>query len=247
MFNENNEEIKVVLLCSGGLDSIVAGYDQIAQNRIVYPLFISYGQTHIIEVDNARAFSISKAKHKLKEAEFNLGALVGGSTTLAGDRGAKTITEDIPNPDKDRMRNVVPFRNFLFLLAASAYAYDVGAQLICIAANRDDRIRYQDCRPRTLERSMTVINDFLKDQFDARPLTLLMPFTNFTKGQIVQIGMRLEVPFEKTHTCYRGERPFCGRCDSCIDRLKAFREAGIEDPVPYAYIPPEFKHVAEDN
>jgi len=49
----------------------------------------------------------------------------------------------------------------------------------------------------------------------------------------VKIGTRLGVDYSLTWTCYRGEALACGRCGSCTERLEAFREAGVEDPVEY--------------
>jgi 7-cyano-7-deazaguanine synthase len=66
-------------------------------------------------------------------------------------------------------------------------------------------------------------------------LTIHTPLIQLTKAQIIQKGLELNVDFRLTHSCYdpseRGDA--CGECDSCLLRLKGFREAGISDPVKY--------------
>ncbi|HDD44186.1 MAG TPA: 7-cyano-7-deazaguanine synthase, partial [Candidatus Desulfofervidus auxilii] len=37
--------------------------------------------------------------------------------------------------------------------------------------------------------------------------------------------------------CYQNETVACGKCPSCLLRLRAFALAGIEDPLPYALKP----------
>jgi len=54
-----------------------------------------------------------------------------------------------------------------------------------------------------------------------------------TKGEIVTLAMKLKAPLHLTWSCYQGGERACGRCDSCLLRLKGFREAGVKDPVPY--------------
>ncbi|HIJ74955.1 MAG TPA: 7-cyano-7-deazaguanine synthase, partial [Candidatus Hydrogenedentes bacterium] len=50
---------------------------------------------------------------------------------------------------------------------------------------------------------------------------------------IVRLGMALGVDFADTWTCYRGGDLACGACPTCVERRKAFRAAGFEDPLAY--------------
>ena len=57
------------------------------------------------------------------------------------------------------------------------------------------------------------------------------------KSEIVRRGRELGAPFELTWSCYQGQEAACGVCDSCALRLRAFEEAGVEDPLPYVQRP----------
>ena len=60
--------------------------------------------------------------------------------------------------------------------------------------------------------------------------SLEAPFINRNKADIVREGLRLGVPYQLTWSCYEGGDHPCGHCGTCIDRLKAFRANGVEDP-----------------
>lgn len=62
---------------------------------------------------------------------------------------------------------------------------------------------------------------------------LEIPFQQHPKSKIVEVGSRLGVPFNLTYSCYRGGRLHCGRCPTCLERAKAFKEANIADPTEY--------------
>jgi 7-cyano-7-deazaguanine synthase len=55
------------------------------------------------------------------------------------------------------------------------------------------------------------------------------------KAQIIQKGVELGVDYSLTHSCYdpTSQGKACGECDSCLLRLKGFRDAGINDPISY--------------
>ena len=65
------------------------------------------------------------------------------------------------------------------------------------------------------------------------PFRLHTPFVEWWKVDVVKEGIALGVPYEKTHTCYEGRRPACGRCDACAERIAAFRDNGVCDPLEY--------------
>jgi 7-cyano-7-deazaguanine synthase len=59
------------------------------------------------------------------------------------------------------------------------------------------------------------------------------PLIKLHKSQIVELGAQLKIPFELSWSCYQDNELACGECDSCVLRLRAFREAGLKDPIPY--------------
>lgn len=47
---------------------------------------------------------------------------------------------------------------------------------------------------------------------------LVTPFAGQTKAKVIETGLRLQVPYELTYSCYSGTVPPCGHCGTCIDR-----------------------------
>jgi len=70
---------------------------------------------------------------------------------------------------------------------------------------------------------------------------MVAPLIHMKKSEIVAKGLSLGAPLHLTWSCYQGEEKACGRCDSCLLRLRGFKEAGSPDPIPYSQIPDEFR------
>ncbi len=124
----------------------------------------------------------------------------------------------------------VPFRNAHFLSAAVSWAEVLGAHHVFIGAVEQDSSGYPDCRPAYYHAFQQLIRTGTRDG----DIEVVTPLIHMRKNQIVGLGLELSVPFHLTWSCYSGEEKACGVCDSCVLRLKAFREAGAEDPLPYA-------------
>jgi 7-cyano-7-deazaguanine synthase len=117
------------------------------------------------------------------------------------------------------------------LSAATSWAEVLGARRVYIGAVAEDSSGYPDCRPEFYEAFQRVVD------VGTRPATrveIKTPVIRMRKSEIVRRGVELGAPLERTWSCYQSEVEACGRCDSCALRLRAFREAGIEDPIPYA-------------
>jgi len=95
---------------------------------------------------------------------------------------------------------------------------------------------YPDCRPEFLN-AFEKAGNLASKQFveKKKKIKILTPFLKKKKSEIIQIGKALGVPYEYTWSCYRGTLPACGRCDACRFRIRAFEEAGLKDPIPYAH------------
>ena len=67
-------------------------------------------------------------------------------------------------------------------------------------------------------------------------LKIHAPLIRMTKAEIIKTGLELGVDYSLTHSCYdpTPDGRACGKCDSCLLRLKGFREAGARDPIAYA-------------
>ncbi len=215
--------MKAVCLVSGGMDSAVAAAIAKNEGYECYPLSFNYGQRNRKEIEAAK--NIAEwlgGKHKI--IEINL-RQIGGSA----------LTDDIEVPEKGEGIPVtyVPARNTIFLSLALAYAEVIDADAIFIGVNAVDYSGYPDCRPEYIEAFQRMADLATKRGVEGRPIKIKAPLLYLSKAEIVKKGYELGVPFEKTWSCYREGEKACGKCDSCRLRLKAFKEAGLEDPIEY--------------
>ena len=124
----------------------------------------------------------------------------------------------------------VPFRNANLLSIATSFAEAKGADAIFIGVQSLDYSGYPDCRPQFIEAFQRVIDLGTKD---TTTIMLKTPFIHMTKTDILNVGMKLGVPYEHTWSCYRNEEKACGTCGSCHFRKEAFAAVGRQDPIPY--------------
>ncbi len=124
----------------------------------------------------------------------------------------------------------VPFRNAHFLAVAVSWAEVLGAEKVYIGAVEQDSSGYPDCRPEYYR----AFNEVVRAGTKEGTIQVVTPLIGLRKSGIVSLGLELNAPFDLTWSCYQREDRACGVCDSCRLRLRAFREAGAEDPIPYA-------------
>ena len=124
----------------------------------------------------------------------------------------------------------VPFRNAHFLAVAVSWAEVLGAQKVYIGAVEPDSSGYPDCRPEYYR----AFNEVVRAGTKEGSIQIVTPLIAMRKAEIVRLGLELHAPFDLTWSCYQREDRACGVCDSCVLRLRAFREAATQDPIPYA-------------
>ena len=149
--------------------------------------------------------------------------------------GSALTDESIAVPASDAVgRGVpvtyVPFRNAHFLAVAVSWAEVLGAEKVYIGAVEPDSSGYPDCRPAYYEAFNQVVKMGTKDG----QIEIVTPLIAMRKVEIVRLGLELSAPLDLTWSCYSREDRACGVCDSCALRLRAFAEAGVPDPIPYA-------------
>lgn len=228
--------MKAVVLLSGGLDSSTVVYQAQADGYDCYALSFDYGQRHRQELNSAQAIAAAAQVKGHQIVNFNLRAWGGSALTddlieLPQDRSFETMSQGIPV-------TYVPARNTIFLSFALSYAEALEADRVYIGVNALDYSGYPDCRPDYVAAMQTVFDLGTKTGREGHPITITAPLINLHKTEIIQLGNRLGVPWEKTWSCYSdgggGEVPVaCGKCDSCQLRLAAFHELGLVDPIPY--------------
>ena len=205
---------------SGGPDSVTAAYWAKARGYEVYAITFNYGQKARIEIERAAEIAfLLGVPHKVVDLS-NLADIYRGVTSLV-DEGI-----DVTPEFTDEI--VVPFRNGVFLSVTVAYAYSVGVDVILYGAHASDEPFYPDCRPefyKAFESAARLGTE--------REISLTSPFEGVPKSDVIKESVRLGVPLERTWSCYLRGPIHCGVCESCRNRKKAFREAGIADPTEY--------------
>ena len=127
----------------------------------------------------------------------------------------------------------VPARNLILLSIAAGLCESEGGETIFIGANAIDYSGYPDCRPDFFRAFEEVLKKGTKSGVEGKPITIQAPIISKTKAEIVKLGKELNAPLHLTWSCYQGGDRACGKCDSCLLRLKGFDEAGFTDPISY--------------
>ncbi len=146
-----------------------------------------------------------------------------------GDPREHGPREDVRRGDEIPI-TYVPFRNAHFLSAAVSWAEVIGATRIIIGAVEQDSSGYPDCRPRYYE----VFNELIAVGTKEGTIRVETPLIAMNKAEIIRLGTKLGAPLELSWSCYQNSEQACGLCDSCRLRLRAFEQAGLPDPLPYA-------------
>lgn len=209
---------KAIVLFSSGLDSTTVLYYAMSKGYECHCLIFDYGQKHSKEVNNAKKFaeSLHLGYHIVK-------------TSIPWDTSS-LINKDKKIPEHKQIKEgfvpstYVPGRNTIFLSYAISYAETIKAKKIFLGINAVDFSSYPDCTPQYLK-SMQQVMKALNNGIE-----ICAPIEKYSKSQIIKLGTKLKVPYEKTWSCYNGKNKPCGKCDSCKLRAKGFKEAGIDDP-----------------
>ena len=127
----------------------------------------------------------------------------------------------------------VPARNMIFLALATAYAEVIRAEAIYIGVSAVDFSGYPDCRPEFIESMTNTINLATKQGVTGEGITIKTPLIFLSKKETIAEGLRLKVPYHLTTSCYNGAEKACGKCESCLLRIKGFREVHSVDPIEY--------------
>ncbi len=234
---DNETPTKAVVLLSGGLDSTTVAAIAKAQTREIFALTIDYNQRHRLELDAAdrvaRFFGIENRVVLPLDLRLFGGSSLTAPIDVPKDVPLHGIGRSVPN-------TYVPARNTVFLSLALAYAEAVGAGEIYIGISSVDSSGYPDCRPEFLDAFRNLADVATKAgceaaQSGSQGIRILAPIMQMSKAETIRRGLELGVDYGLTWTCYdpTPDDLSCGRCESCLLRLEAFREVGIADPVKY--------------
>lgn len=213
---------KLVVLLSGGMDSatLVGMYSETFD---IHPISFDYGQKHVKETECAYDLCEHYGlKQKLVDISFYKHIANSALTH------ALTPVPEGKYDEKVMMSTVKPNRNMILLAIAAAYSIDIGAYRIAYAAHSGDHAIYPDCRPEFIGAMTNVLR-----LCHYEPVTLYTPFNGMSKADVLRTGLGFNVPYELTWSCYKGGEVACGKCGTCYERLEAFDECGIDDPIDY--------------
>jgi 7-cyano-7-deazaguanine synthase len=228
----NPQSRRVLVLLSGGMDSVTALYWTAAQHQVVGCVSFDYGSKHNAKEISMAAWHAKKlgVPHEVIALDF-VNKLFTSDLLQSGG--------DIPEghyAEQSMKRTVVPFRNGIMLSIACGLAESREAEALVIAAHCGDHAIYPDCR----EPFMQAMADAMKHGTYAG-IELLRPFIDCDKTEIVRRGVALGVDYAHTWSCYKGGEIHCGVCGTCVERREAFQLADVPDPTAYlstAELPP---------
>jgi 7-cyano-7-deazaguanine synthase len=222
-----SENPLAIVLVSGGMDSCVCAAIAREKYKLAF-LHVSYGQR--TQSREQKAFHDIARHYDVQQAlvcHFDHLRQIGGSSLT--DKSIPVAKANLQQ--KEIPTSYVPFRNAHFLCVATSWAEVIGAQLIFIGAVAEDSSGYPDCRPDYYKAFNQLIRMGTKPKTKIRIVT---PVIHMRKKEIIRNGIRLGAPLQLTWSCYQNEVMACGRCDSCVLRLRGFQEAGFADPILYA-------------
>jgi len=223
-----SNKTRAIILLSGGMDSSVCAA-LAAREHQTAAVHISYGQR--TEQRERRSFEAICDRLEIKDR------LIVRNEGLRAIGGSALTDATIDVPESHQIGSsipvtYVPFRNAHFLAVAVSWAEVLGAEQIYIGAVEPDSSGYPDCRPEYYR----AFNEVVKAGTKEGTIRIVTPLIAMHKAEIVRLGLELNAPFDLTWSCYQREDRACGVCDSCVLRLRAFREAGARDPIPYVEI-----------
>ncbi|MDW5375296.1 7-cyano-7-deazaguanine synthase QueC [Halomonas sp. HP20-15] len=221
---------KAVVIYSGGMDSYTVLHRAIRQGYSIHALSFDYGQRHAKELDIARRVCQRlEIAHRVIDIQA-IHSLIDNSALTDDSR-------PLPTGDYDAdslAATVVPNRNMILLSLAIAHAVNINADVCFYGAHGGDHVLYPDCRPEFVERmnAASAVANFNAVRIEA-------PYLHASKSGILADGLDMGLDYAQTWTCYQGGELACGECGSCRERLAAFAERGLADPLIYRPAPME--------
>ena len=215
---------KVIVLVSGGLDSVCALHEAAAIHEVVAGLSFDYGAKHNHREIPFAALHCRRlnVRHEILRLDF-IGQHFNSALLRAG--------ADIPDTHYEApamKQTIVPFRNGIFLATAAGFAESVGANAVVIAAHAGDHAIFPDCRSEFMDAMSKAISLGTDGGVE-----VIRPFIQFSKAKILERGRELGVNCAETWTCYKGGELHCGTCGACVERREAFSLINIPDPTGY--------------
>ncbi len=216
--------MKVVVLLSGGMDSVCALYYSSEKYEVISALSFDYGSNHNMRELPHASFHCKKLgiphtiiKTSFVDDHFDSSLLKSGGYTQKGAYAEKSL-----------QKTIIPFRNGIILSIAAGYAESRGINGVVTGAHSGDYSVYPDCREKFLKLMSQAVCAGTYNK-----IRIIRPFVFMTKDQIVKKGRDLGVDFSKSWSCDEDTDVHCGECGTCVSRREAFSSARVSDPTDY--------------
>ncbi|MBI45703.1 MAG: 7-cyano-7-deazaguanine synthase [Candidatus Marinimicrobia bacterium] len=234
-----------VISFSGGLDSTSLLLHLLYKGHSIYALSFDYGQKHQIEIEKA---CLNIEYLKLKGFNINHKILDISDAVKILDSSLTNMKEDIPRgyyKEENMKSTFVPNRNAIFTSFAYGYALSINKEQnqkikIALGVHSGDHDIYPDCR---LEFYDKLFSAFQTGNWDTDNIGIYLPYLEFNKAEIIQdaikacknLNLNFNKIFQNTLTSYNPDRNGISNGDTAsdIERILAFHENGIKDPLKY--------------
>jgi 7-cyano-7-deazaguanine synthase len=209
--------MRVVVLLSGGIDSATALYLTRQEPVEIFTMNMVYEEGYDSEAEASKR--LADAGGVKKHFSIYLPFF-------------KHI-EGLYHPPKSQVVSsaYVPARNIVFYGVAAAYAETLAAERIVFGSNADDAKELPDASQTFIQAVNDLIRIGTRTGIEGGSIRIVNPLIGHSKVEVLKWAVRLGVPLEMTWSCYENRKTPCGKCRGCLTRSKAFREAGLEDPL----------------
>ena len=199
----------LLVLCSGGVDSITSAALLKAEGYLVHLLHVDYGQ--LTKAAETQAISICSEKMDIDRSHIHF-----VDVASIGRWGSGSLVNEY-----DSITDYFPNRNLFLLSTGAVVAASLKAQGLTLGIVDAQNALFADCEPEFMDscaRTLTSLRPALK---------FIAPLSHMTKQQVVKLALDHDVPLSLTFSCNRNRDRHCWQCPGCIERMKAFKEVGV--------------------